>query len=100
MKFDFYSCMTDGVIVDEFNVKDHLSHDVVGEMFLIKQYKKKKQIGLISQSVVNAANEKIAEDRWEKKVIKDKAKRLRDQERFEYQIPSGDVIINLLEMKC
>ena len=99
MKFDFYTCMSCGVIVDESNVKAHLSHDIVGEMYLIKSYKKKKQIGLISQSVVNAANEKIAEGRWERQVIKDKAKRIRDQERFEYQIPSGDVIINLLELK-
>ena len=100
MQFDYFTCMLDGVIVDKSNVNMHLGHNIVGEMFVIKQYKKKKLPGLISQAVINAANEKLAQERWEKREIKEKAKRIRDQERFEKQIPSGDIIINLLELKC
>ena len=99
MQFDYFTCMSDGVIVNRDNVNLHLSHDVVGEMYVIKQYKKKKLPGLISQAVINDANEKIAQERWEKRQIKDKARRIRDQERFEHQIPSGDIIINLLDME-
>ena len=99
LEFDYYSCMGHGVIVDEDNIKDHLSCDITGEMFVIKSYKKGLVQGMVSAPLVRKMNEKKELERWEKNQVKEKAKRIRDQERFEHQIPSGDIVINLLTME-
>ena len=99
MEFDYFLCMDCGVVVNGGNRVVHKDHGVIGEMFVIKSYKKKKQPGLISQSVINAEQDKINEERWEKRQARDEKRKLLEQQRFEYQIPSGDIIVNLLEVK-
>ena len=99
LEFDYYSCMSHGVIVNDDNVKNHLSCNVVGESYIIKQYHKPKQPGLISATLVRNEREKLETIRWERNQELEKAKRIRDQDRFQFQIASGDIIINLLTME-
>ena len=99
MNFNYFSCIQHNVIVDNTNLREHSACDKVGEFFKIKVSKKKVSNGLISKSLINKAKEKINIEKFKARELKDKHKKKLAQERFEKQIPDGDIIINLLEMK-
>lgn len=99
MRFDYYSCMQHSVIVDEENNSEHSVCDKIGVFFQIKNYRKPVVPGLIAKKIIDAEREKLNIIKYEKRDVLNKKKKLLAQERFSRQIPSGDVIINLTEMK-
>ena len=99
MKFDYFSCIQCNVIVSTENLVEHNGHDFIGEFFVIKQSKKKVLPGLISKKLINAEQDKLNVIKFEKREALDKKKKVLAQERYQKQIPDGDVIVNLAEMK-
>ncbi len=99
MNFNYFSCMEHSVIVDEDNYSDHSKCNLLGEMFKIKVSKKKVFSGLIGKSVIEKAREEQNIIKYEKRALLEKKKKHLAQERFQKQIPDGDIVINLLEMK-
>jgi len=95
MDFDYLQCMIHKVIVDENNQKDHSSCGLIGMMFDIKKPKSKIYGGLIAKQIISKEIEKVNVEKWEKKQVKTKLKKMREQERFKRQIPQGSHIINL-----
>jgi len=100
MEFDYFLCMSCGVVVEKDNASEHREHNVLGCMYVIKNPKRKIHIGLISQVAIRKAQEKLEEERWEKRQVKEAKQKLLQQKRFDKQIPSGDIIVNLLEVPC
>lgn len=98
MEFDYFSCIEHSVIVDERNLEEHASCQKVGVFFQIKKHSKKIMPGLVSKKLINSEREKQSEARYEKHLVKEAKQKVLAQERFAKQIPSGDVIINLLEI--
>lgn len=99
MKFDYFSCIQCKVVVTEESLSKHVGHDILGEYFVIKHNKKKITPGLISKKLINAEKEKQNIERFNRQTDLEKKKKLLAQQRFEQQIPDGEVIVNLLEMK-
>ncbi len=99
MNFDYFSCIQHSVIVDERNVSEHSACDKLGEFFIIKARKPKLSPGIISKKLVNIEIEKQMVIKTKARNEREKYKKQLAQQRFALQIPSGDVIINLLEMK-
>ncbi len=99
MNFDYFSCIQHSVIVDSQNLNEHSECDKVGEFFKIKVRKIKLSPGIISRKLVNIELEKQMIVKTKARNEREKYKKHLAQERFALQIPSGDVIVNLLEMK-
>ena len=99
MNFDYFSCIQCSVIVDERNFDEHKDHDKLGEFYQIKVRKPKLSPGIISKALVNRELEKQMVIKTKARNEREKYKKHLAQERFALQIPSGDVIVNLLEMK-
>jgi len=99
MKFDYFSCILCNVVVNDENLSEHNGHDIMGEFFVIKQNKKKILPGLVSKKLINSEKEKLNVIKFEKREALNKKKKTLAQERYQKQIPDGDSIINLMEMK-
>lgn len=99
MNFDYFSCIQHSVIVDEQNSSEHSACDKLGEFFKIKVRKPKLSPGIISKKLVNIELEKQMVIKTKARNEREKYKKHLAQERFALQIPNGDIIINLLEMK-
>jgi len=87
------------VVVNDENLSEHNGHDIMGEFFVIKQNKKKILPGLVSKKLINSEKEKLNVIKFEKREALNKKKKTLAQERYQKQIPDGDSIINLMEMK-
>lgn len=99
MKFDYFSCIQHAVIVDSENLHEHSQCDKLGEFYKIKVRKPKLNPGIVSKKLVNIEIEKQMIIKMKARNEREKYKKQLAQERFALQIPSGDIIINLLEMK-
>jgi len=99
MNFDYYSCIQHFVIVDDENMIEHSDCDKLGEFYQIKVSKPKINSGLISKKLINIEIEKQMIIKVKARNERNKYKKQLAQERFAKQIPTGDIIINLLEMK-
>ena len=97
LTFDYFTCMKDKVIVNDNNLAEHHGHDIVGEFFVIKNYKRPLQPGLISKKLINSEREKIQVARYEANEVKLIKKRDLEQKRFVQQLPDGAMIVNILE---
>jgi len=87
------------VIISTENLGEHNGHEFIGEFFVVKQNKKKVLSGLISKKLINIEQDKLNVIRFEKREALDKKKKILAQERYQKQIPDGDIIVNLMEMK-
>ena len=99
MNFDYFSCIQHSVIVDSQNLSEHSACDKLGEFYQIKVRKAKLSPGIISKKLVNIEIEKQMVIKTKARNEREKYKKHLAQERFALQIPSGDIIVNLLEMK-
>ena len=99
MKFDYFICTKCNVIVEDKNVQEHYSHGILGTMFKIKHAKKKLTQGLISRKLINSEKDKLSIIKFNARSEKEKKQKILAQQRFAKQIPDGDVIVNLLELK-
>lgn len=97
MKFDYFLCMSDNVIVDERNFEQHKEHNILGSFFKIKKNPRKVLPGLVSKRLINKVKEEENVKKYEKRKAKEKAKKLKRQQKFYTQLPSKEVIINLRE---
>ena len=113
MNCDYYSCIEDkenmseekfkrhsktSLIVDESNIAEHASCTLLGMFYNIKNFKKKLMPGLISKKLINHEKEKLNVIKYENREIKEKKQKLLAQKRFETEIPSGSIVINLAEI--
>ena len=95
MQFDYISCSSHNVIVDERNNNDHMDCNLIGELFKVKKRKLVKNQGLIAKNLVRKLIEDKNEKQYAKKLLASKNKKRLEMARHEEQIPDGSIILNL-----
>lgn len=93
---DYFICEDCHVILGPENKTVHKGHFIVGEFYKIKYRKTRTNGGFISQSIIRKELETLNIKRSEKREFVKKKKIKLAQERYDQQLKSGEIIVNLL----